>query len=183
MKIKRVFSLSMTTIIILFLTKMPAQAHKVNVFAYSEGDTIFTDSYFPDGRKVQGGKIEVYDSGGTKLLEGTTDKQGVFNFKTPKKDDLKIVLNATMGHKNSFVLPADEIEAVAASGEATTSEPTQDIVREEVAQPSKSSTQKPRHQVKPPEESHAVAVVAGLGFIFGLTWLILHFTKKKRVKS
>jgi nickel transport protein len=83
-------ALGVVGISILFMSTL-AWAHKVNVFAYSEGNTIFTESYFPDGRKVQGGKIEVYDSAGAKLLEGTNDEKGVFNFKPPKKDDLKIV--------------------------------------------------------------------------------------------
>lgn len=45
-----------------------AWAHKVNVFAYVEGGKIFTESYFPDGKKIEGGTIEVRDASGTKLL-------------------------------------------------------------------------------------------------------------------
>lgn len=85
-----------------------AFAHKVNIFAYVEGDRVYTESYFPDGKKVKGGIIEVYDSQGKKLLEGTTDAQGQFNFKPTNKEDLKIVINASMGHRNSYVLSADE---------------------------------------------------------------------------
>ena len=86
-----------------------ALAHKVNIFAYVEGDTIYTESYFPDGRKVEGGAIEVYDSQGKRLLEGKTDKQGLFSFKIPKKDDLTIVLVATMGHRNEFLLKKEDM--------------------------------------------------------------------------
>ncbi len=80
-------------------------AHKVTIFAYAEGDIVYTESYFPDGKKVKGGLVEVYDSQGNKLLEGKTNKDGLFNFKPPKKDDLKIILNASLGHKNSYILP------------------------------------------------------------------------------
>lgn len=80
-------------------------AHKVTIFAYAEGDTVYTESYFSDGKKVKGGTIVVYDSQGNKLLEGKTNKDGLFNFKPPKKDDLKIILNASLGHKNSYILP------------------------------------------------------------------------------
>jgi len=189
MKSKRVLSLPVIITIILFLASTPAHAHKVNIFAYSEGDTIFTESYFPDGRKVQGGKIEVYDSNDTKLLEGKTDDKGVFNFKTPKKDDLKIVLIATMGHKNSFLIGADEIEAVAGGGATTApgastskQETTESESRNAVAAQKNSSRKKHRH-IEPPKESNAVAILAGLGFIFGLTSLILHFTKKDETKK
>ena len=183
--------------VMLVLAAGPARAHKVNIFAYSEGDTIFTESYFPDGRKVQGGKVEVYDSAGAKLLEGVTDKEGIFNFKTPKKDDFKIVLIATMGHKNSFLIGADEIEAVASGNQssppAVVSNPTKEIARDEAIQKEidptqaevteESSKKKNRRRMEPPKESNAVAILAGLGFIFGLTSLVLHFTKKDGTKS
>lgn len=88
-----------------------ALAHKVNLFAYVEAGKIYTESYFPDGRAVEGGKVRVYDSGDTLLLEGTTDKEGLFSFAIPKVDDLTIVIDATMGHKNSFKLKKAEVEA------------------------------------------------------------------------
>jgi nickel transport protein len=89
----------------------PALAHKVTLFAYVEGGKVFTESFFPDGRPVEGGKLAVYDSQEKRLLEGTTDKQGLFNFAIPKVDDLTIVLDASMGHKTSFKLKKAEVEA------------------------------------------------------------------------
>jgi nickel transport protein len=88
-----------------------ALAHKVNLFAYAEGGKIYTESYFPDGRPVEGGKVLVYDSKDMLLLEGVTDKEGLFNFDIPKVDDLSIVIEAAMGHKNSFKLKKSEVEA------------------------------------------------------------------------
>lgn len=86
-----------------------AWAHKVNLFAYVEGERVFTESYFPDGKKVEGGTIEVRDASGTKLLEGKTDSQGLFSFPLPKKEDLTITLDASMGHKNSYILKKSEM--------------------------------------------------------------------------
>lgn len=90
-----------------------ALAHKVNLFAYVEAGTVYTESYFPDGSPVESGKVSVYDSHDNLLLEGVTDKGGLFNFPVPKIDDLIIVINATMGHKNSFKLKKSEIEEAA----------------------------------------------------------------------
>ena len=98
------------TLLVLLLA-LPVLAHKVNLFAYAEGGTIYTESYFPDGRPVAGGKVLVFDSAETRRLEGTTDKEGLFNFKIPKVDDLRIVIEATMGHNNDFTLKQSEIEA------------------------------------------------------------------------
>jgi nickel transport protein len=86
-----------------------ALAHKVNIFAYAEGGKVFAESYFPDGSPVENGKVEVLDSQGKKLLEVTTDKAGKVSFPIPAKDDLTIVINASMGHKNSFTLKKNEL--------------------------------------------------------------------------
>jgi nickel transport protein len=88
-----------------------ALAHKVNLFAYVEAGKVHTESYFPDGRPVEDGKVLVYDSGDALLLEGRTDQEGLFSFPIPKVDDLKIVIDASMGHKNSFELKKAEVEA------------------------------------------------------------------------
>lgn len=88
-----------------------ALAHKVNLFAYVEGGIIYTESYFPDGKPVAGGKILVYDSGNNLVQEGITDKEGLFHFAIPKVDDLTIVIEASMGHKNHYKLKKNEVEA------------------------------------------------------------------------
>jgi nickel transport protein len=89
----------------------PALAHKVNLFAYVEGGKVYTESYFPDSKPVEGGKVLVYDGQDALLLEGKTDTKGLFSFPVPKVDDLKIVIEAGMGHKNSFDLKKAEVEA------------------------------------------------------------------------
>lgn len=94
----------------LFFTQT-ASAHKVNLFAYVEGGKVYTESYFSDGRPAEGGKVLVFDSQDHLLLEGVTDKEGLFSFAVPKIDDLTIVLEATMGHKTSFKLKKAEVEA------------------------------------------------------------------------
>jgi len=96
---------------VLLLFSGTALAHKVNLFAYAEAGKVYTESYFPDGRPVEGGKVLVYDSQDKLLLEGVTDKKGLFDFPVPKVDDLTIVIEATMGHKNSFKLKKADVEA------------------------------------------------------------------------
>lgn len=96
---------------VLLMFSGTALAHKVNLFAYAEAGKVYTESYFPDGRPVEGGKVLVYDSQDNLLLEGVTDKEGLFSFPVPKVDDLTIVIEATMGHKNSFKLKKADVEA------------------------------------------------------------------------
>ena len=97
-------------VLVLFLSAGTALAHKVNLFAYVDGGKIYTESYFADGKPVKSGKVLVYDSRKTLLLEGVTDQEGLFSFDIPKIDDLNIVINAGMGHRNSFKLKKSEVE-------------------------------------------------------------------------
>ena len=88
-----------------------AQAHKVNVFAYAEDGRVYTESYFPDGRAVEQGTVLVYTNREKLLLEGQTDAKGLFSFEIPVLEDLIIVIDAGMGHRNSFTLKKADLEA------------------------------------------------------------------------
>ncbi len=87
-----------------------AFAHKVTIFAWVEGDTVYTESKFSGGRKAKNAPIEVFDNHGKKILEGKTDDNGAFSFKVPRKTGMKIVLLAGMGHKGEWTLPVEEFE-------------------------------------------------------------------------
>jgi nickel transport protein len=67
------------------------------------------EGYFPGGKKSQDSLVEVFNSAGTKLLEGRTNKKGEFSFKISERTDLKIVLTSSMGHKNDFTLFAGDL--------------------------------------------------------------------------
>ena len=98
-------------VMVLFLSAGAALAHKVNLFAYVDGGKIYTESYFADGKPVKDGKVLVYDSRKQLLLQGVTDQEGLFSFDIPKIDHLTIVIDAGMGHRNSFKLKKAEVEA------------------------------------------------------------------------
>ena len=90
----------------------PARAHNVTVFAWVEGDTVHVESKFAGGRKPQNAPIEVYDTAGNLLLEGTTDENGTFSFTVPHKTEMRIVLKAGMGHQAEWTIPLAELEGV-----------------------------------------------------------------------
>lgn len=97
-----------------------ALAHRVNIFAWVEGDTVYTESKFSGGRKAMGAPIEVFDDRGNRLIEGKTDAQGGFAFKVPKRSALKIVLHAGAGHQNHWAIPLSEIDAAMGSSTPAT---------------------------------------------------------------
>ena len=89
-----------------------ALGHRMNVFAWVDGDTIYVESKFTGGKKVKSGKIEVIDPQGVKLLSGLTNDEGEFSFKVPKRTDLKIVLIAGQGHQGEWTVRAAELEGL-----------------------------------------------------------------------
>ncbi len=108
-------SYPMKKIIFLLLTisllcVAPALAHKVNLFAYVEGGQIYSESYFPDGRPVKQGVIEIFSSAGKLLQQGLTDAEGLYVVGIPEFADLKLVVRASMGHQASFLLKQAELE-------------------------------------------------------------------------
>jgi len=104
-----------TILTVLFMTAPGAAlAHKVSIFAWVEGDTVYTLSKFSGGKLVKRGRVEVYDAGNHKLLDGLTNDQGEFSFKIPKKSALRVVLVAGAGHKNHWIIPIEEIGGIPA---------------------------------------------------------------------
>lgn len=92
----------------------PADAHRVNVFAYVEGDTVHVECSYRKSDRVRFGDIEVSDpTTGKVYLTGKTDEQGNFVFQVPAearaaKADLRILLRAGEGHQNDWTITADE---------------------------------------------------------------------------
>ncbi len=113
-KIKSNYFIRFSFIIIVLLFVFSADfafAHRVVVFAWLEGDTVFTESQFPDGRKIADGQVNVFDMEKNLLLEGKTDQNGEFSFKIPKITALNIILDAGMGHQGQWKLSEDEIRS------------------------------------------------------------------------
>jgi nickel transport protein len=109
---KGVFGFALT--VFLFLTAAsPAAAHRVIIFAWVEGNTVYTESKFPGGKKVNKGRILVYDPHGKQLLEGETNEQGEFAFTIPERSALRIILEAGAGHRAEWTVPLEEIEGTA----------------------------------------------------------------------
>ena len=108
-RISKVTVFFLFIVLYLAMTAPCALAHKVLLTAYVEGDTVFVEAGFSDGTSCKNAGIEVFDPSGKKLLEGKTNENGEFSFKPPQKTDLKLVLNAGMGHRGEYTVPADEL--------------------------------------------------------------------------
>jgi nickel transport protein len=191
-------TLAMSTLGIIFLVTLSTQAwaHKVNVFAWVEGDMVFVEGYYPGGKKAQNSLVEVYSSVGDKLLEGRTNKEGEFSFRIPAKDDLRIVLTASMGHKNDFTIAAGDLGGL----ESPSNEPITTTAKKD-APPSPTTVNMSQLRIMIDEaldrkldpviklirntrkEGPGVTeIVGGIGYIMGLFGLVMYFKSKKQRK-
>ncbi len=92
------------TFLLLVFAATYAHAHATVLWCYVENNTVFVEAFFMGGKKVQKGTIIVVDKEGNKLLEGVTDKEGLFQFAPPMQDDMTIVLRIDQGHGADFDL-------------------------------------------------------------------------------
>lgn len=186
--------------LLLFAADQRALAHKVNIFAYAQGDSIYTESYFNDGRKCVNSTVTTYDASGGQLAEGTTDAEGLFAFRrpelpAPRRGDLKIVLVASMGHRAEYSLPATEIwgkEVTPDGQETTASLPVADPGSTPVAVESTPNldqllarrlsplTEAIRQLEKQQERASFRDIIGGIGYIVGLLGLYYYLRGRSR---
>ena len=93
-----------------------AYAHKVNVFAYAEGDEVYIQGYFSDGTKAKNSDVTVFTRDGSEFAKGKTNENGEYAFATKgDRQALRIVLNAGLGHQAAYEIPVDELAGDAAT--------------------------------------------------------------------
>ena len=114
------FILTVTCLCILSMTVDTASAHRVNVFAWVDGDTIHVESKFSGGKKVKAGKIMVMDPQGVELLAGLTNDKGEYSFKVPKQSDLRITISTGQGHQGEWIVRATELQGLVSDEQSET---------------------------------------------------------------
>ena len=107
---------------LLLVLQTPALAHRVNIFAWTEGPQVAVKCGFSGGNSVKNGEVTVYDAAdGRVLLTGRTDTEGLFRFAIPPKGrehGLRIRINAGEGHQNEWLLEAAELASAPAAAPA-----------------------------------------------------------------
>ena len=191
-------------IIFIIFSAIPAFAHKVSIFAWVEGDTVYTQSKFSRGNKAKNSSVIVFDLDENKLLEGKTDDKGRFAFKIPQKTALKIVLKASMGHMATWTIPLEEITA---SIQTSDSDYESDI-KDSYESDSNFSAPSDFHGISKQEIKKLIdesldkklspimniladsygdgpsltEIISGIGYIFGLVGVAMYFTDRKKKK-
>ncbi len=174
-------------VLLLLVDASPALAHKVMLFAFRDGGQIYAEGYFSDGKKALNSEIEVFDESGNRLLAGQTDADGSFTFDAPSAGELRLVLNASMGHRAEFILEAaggdaesvDEVEVEAADATVVLDEDRLRRIVDEALDARLEPLVKAvlASQQKGPSVTE---IFGGIGYIFGLMGIAIYFRSKKQ---
>ena len=153
-------------------------------------------------------EVVVYDPSGTELLRGRTDDTGLFNFKAPKKTGLKIVVDAGMGHKTEYTLPASELHiaggnktagtvTVSASKDAKSKTVKEDkgnvsqvnriddaqlkTMVENAVEKAVGEAIKPlvRSFTEMQQKNSLTTIIGGIGYIMGVMGIVLYFKSRR----
>jgi nickel transport protein len=183
--------------LIIIIMDVSVFAHKVIIFAYVEGDIVYTESYFSDGKKCMNSKIEVFNNRGDKLLEGLTNGEGEFSFEVPSEDgDLKIVLTAGMGHRAKYSISADELRGAAGLIKEELEEPVtvvspktssvdlkeiQSIIEDTLDEKLEPIMREMREIKKSQEDKISpTEIIGGIGYIIGIFGIVAYFLSRKK---
>jgi len=195
--------LIITILCILLIPVSDIYAHKVQMFAYAEGENVIVEGYFADGKKAMKSEVVVYNPSGTELLRGRTDDSGQFTFKAPEKTDLRIVVDAGMGHKTEYTLPAGELhieggnktagavtakkekikeDKVSASQTSRLDDAQLQAIVEKAVEKSVGEAIKPlvRSFTEMQQKNSLTTIIGGIGYIMGLMGIVLYFKSRRR---
>jgi nickel transport protein len=187
---------------LLFSFPQTALAHRVNVFAWIEGNTVFVTGKFSGGKRVHEGRVLVKDMSDRLLLEGVTNDRGEFSFDVIPQTDLRIILEAGAGHRGEWLLQAadapgpaaDAPAASPAAGQTATppagvqSDPEPGLTREAVRQIVEEALERRLrpiernigHLLEPGNRPDLSDILGGIGYIIGLVGLAAYLNSRKR---
>jgi len=115
----------------------PAFAHRVNVFAYADGEAVRVECSFSKSQKVRHGRLLITDTRtGEEIMRAETDERGAFSWKPDAAflqsgHGVKIHLNAGEGHQASWIMEGSELAVIGGGTPAVSGKPVQPEVRKE----------------------------------------------------
>jgi len=167
------------------------------MFAYGEGDQVFLEGYYADGKKAQNSAVLVVDSEGKEVAKGVTSSEGQYSFTYPKGTDLLITLDAGMGHKTEYKITESELNdeedgEVSSSNSETalvienssTDTPgfaiNENRIRMEVERAVGKAIKPLMREVSEMREEKSLAeIIGGIGFIFGALGAFMYYKARK----
>lgn len=139
-----------------------ASGHRMLADSLAKEDgTVLVEAFFPDGSPVKNAKVEIHKPDGSLFKEGRTSMKGRFTFRPERESGVwRAVVTGTLGHqaKTEF----------------------------EIAKDQKPGESKPASREKILAQREPIPwfkVIAGLGFIFGLSSFIMVIKLRNNLKQ
>lgn len=162
--------------------------------AWTEGAAVMVEGAFSDGSAAKDAIVTVYNQEtGEVMLEGKTDEAGMFSFPVTQKVEMKVEVNAGMGHVASSIIPVEDITSLAGDTDASaagsvkmpqeqlTAAPGLQISKQEMQRIIDKSLKKQLRPVFEQIEARKVTdILAGVGYIIGLVGLAAYVNYRKR---
>ena len=168
--------------LMLFLISPPmAQAHKLLISITPEANgSLIVQAFFPDGNPAQDVPLRVTPEDGSPPLTGKTDSQGNFRFTEVKPGSYRIEAGDPLGHRaeKRVIVPgrpaskAPEVSSQKAAAPSRTAAAASKVITPPPATP-------------PPPQGEPIPwanILAGLGFIFGLTAFVMVLKLRAEVR-
>jgi nickel transport protein len=180
--------------VLVFLCTAAVYAHRITVFGWVEGDTVYLEGNFSGGTKPKDAVIQVFDPDENLLHEGRTDENGEYNFKVPKISTLKVLINAGAGHQATCEIREEEIKAEMLNAGTTVTagrklsgginqEALRLIVASEVDKKLKQFSRQLVLELGSSGEPSLPDILGGIGYIIGLVGLATYFHYRRKVKE
>jgi hypothetical protein len=94
------------------------QAHAINLWCYVENDRVYVEGFFMGGQKTKHTQVFVVNEQGEKILTGTTDAEGKFDFEPPYQGNMTVFLHVDESHQVDFELTEEDFLEAAAEAAA-----------------------------------------------------------------
>lgn len=160
--------------VLLALAVFPAYAHKLNILAVSENGALTITAYFADGAVCKNCAFSVTDKFGKTVEEGKLDEEGSFIKTGTFPDEMKIVVDAGLGHMAEETIRATgDVDFNEGVAEVTDDYDIRKIIRQEL---SKQTTEIRAELDK--NKSKLDMIIAGIGYILGIFGIITLLRKK-----
>ncbi len=189
----------MTAILVALTAAERVMAHRLDAWVHVIDNEIVVEAYFNDGEAAQNADVTVSDSDGKLLAKGKTDTAGKFTFTPARLPDrIEIVVNTGQGHRCTKTMTRKDLVALNNHPQMSKNEEPRASARLAFRHPTTTTSDAPatpgddelteikqsltsiqaslrniRHELaklnKPRTGVSFDSILAGVGFIFGLT--------------
>ncbi len=173
-------------VLCVLLFSSSVSAHKLNVFAFVEGGEVHVEAYFSDGILAKNAKLTVTNTHGDLIYEGRTNELGQHQFNASGQADLRIKINAGLGHIASYQLGTVAVADTASDApEINSSDLSSSSIAIEDIQKAVAEAIKPlaREISELKNKNQMSDIVGGIGFVLGILGLFAYLKYRKDAKN